>query len=98
MVNSEPPPRRPPSTEGGSEARDVSNPVMANITKYQHIFSITKNKERKDQQRKVSQRKGQIEKMNMEVWEDHQLMVDYNMKTMNQPNLEMTEHFVGSIH
>ena len=41
MVNSEPPPRRPPSTEGGSEARDVSNPVMANITKYQHIESTT---------------------------------------------------------
>ena len=37
MVNSKPPPRRPPSTEGGSEARDVINPVMAIITQYQHI-------------------------------------------------------------
>ena len=48
MVNSEPPPRRPPSTEGGSEARDVSNPVMANITKYQHIIKcLGRNGEKK---------------------------------------------------
>ena len=55
-------------------------------------------KERKDQQRKVSQREGQIDKLNMEVWEYHQLRVDYKMKTMKQPDLAMMEHYAASIH
>ena len=36
MVMSEPPPRRSPSHEGDSEARDIIHPVMANITTTHH--------------------------------------------------------------
>ena len=36
MAMSEPPPRRSPSHEGDSEARDIIHPVMANITTTHH--------------------------------------------------------------
>ena len=43
MVMPEPPPRRSPSHEGDSEARDIIHPVMANITTTHHYGYQTVN-------------------------------------------------------